>query len=106
MNDDELNRNLRSWRVDPAVPGGFQHAVWQRIAARRHYDWRRTLGNVLAQLAAPPYAAVVVASAMILAAGAAQIEATAQNRRDWQALGTSYVRSVNPLELAAARFSQ
>lgn len=102
MNDD-LKDKLDSWRVEPSIPSGFQREVWQRIGARRRRDWREALNDFLMLFSTPRYATVTVTAAIVLAAGAAQLEATIQNRQDWQGLRAAYVRSVNPLELAAVR---
>ena len=102
MNDD-LKTKLESWKVAPTIPSGFQREVWQRIAASRPRNWREAFSDFLMLFSTPRYAALAVTAAIVVAAGAAQLDATAQNRQDWQGLGAAYLRSVNPLELASTR---
>ncbi len=105
--NDELKRKLDSWKVAPAVPGGFQREVWQRIAAReaarQQSDLRESFRRFFEMLATPRYAMVAFLTAVVIGAGAAQLRADQENDRRWSELQTRYAISIDPAARAFYR---
>lgn len=103
MNDD-LKSKLDSWKVEPAVPGGFQREVWQRIASRaatrQASGWRQFARNFFELLATPRYATAALVAALVIGAGAAQVEAGQANARRWDKLQIRYAVSIDPVAQA------
>ncbi len=106
MNDD-LKRKLDSWKVDSAVPASFQREVWQRIAsreaARQQSGWRQFARHFFELLATPRYATAALVAAIVIGAGAAQVEASQEKARVWNDLRTRYVVSIDPLAQALTK---
>lgn len=98
---DELKCKLDSWKVAPAVPSGFQREVWRRIAAReeaRHQSrLRKYAGQFFELLATPRYAIAACLSAVVVGAGAAQLQANQENEWRWRELQTRYEISIDPV---------
>lgn len=103
MNDD-LKSKLESWKVDPAVPSGFQREVWQRIAtreaARQEPGWRQFARSFFELLATPRYATAALVAAIVIGAGVAQVEASQASARRWDELQTRYAVSIDPVAQA------
>jgi len=105
-NDDPLRQTLRQWVVDTPLPARFQERVWQRIA-RKETRPESNLSNALARLLeivqprpklAFAYLMVLLAAGGVAGSWAAQRE---NNRLD-AALGSRYLQSVDPFQIAAA----
>jgi hypothetical protein len=105
--NDELKRKLDTWKVAPAVPGGFQREVWQRIAAReaarQQSGWRQRSRRFFELLATPRYATAACLTAVVIGAGAAQVRATQENDWRWSELQTRYAISIDPVAQAVDR---
>src|SRR4051812_39186733 len=100
---DALSAKLRSWRVDPQVPAGFQREVWQRIAmrqtARSEAFWPSLLRWIFGQLTRPQYAIAIVLVSLSAGLGFAYLHAQSVNAQHWKALGVRYASSVDPLSV-------
>lgn len=101
---DELSAKLRTWKVAPQVPTGFQREVWQRIAtrqtAREEAFWPSLWRALLTQLARPQYAFAVILVSLSAGLGFAHVQAQDANAKQWKALETRYAASVDPLSMA------
>jgi len=103
-NDEEaLDRLLRSWTVDVAMPLGYRDEVWRRIArAEANPTWKAVLRfenfvNRLSHWFARPVGAAAYLSALLAIGtvlGAVKSNKYARNvETTWR---TSYVRAVTP----------
>lgn len=103
---DELKGKLECWKVDPAVPSGFQREVWQRIAlraaARQQSGWRHLGRSFFELMATPRYASAALVMAIVIGAGAAQV-ASQENARRWNDLQARYATSIDPVAQALHR---
>lgn len=100
----ELSRKLRTWKVEPQIPAGFQREVWQRIAtrqaARDDAFWPAMLRTLSVLMARPQYAFALFAVMLSLGLGIAHVQAQESNAQNWKVLETRYADSVNPLAMA------
>ena len=100
--NDPLGRALRHWKVDAALPPGFQDDVWRRIRlteARGMPAWWRGLLNAVEGVFHRPALAISYVTILVLAGlsvGYAQARQT--SARVDEALGVRYVRSVDPYQ--------
>ena len=101
---DELKTKLETWQVEPQIPAGFQHEVWQRIAARQTMRdealWPRVAQWFSTQLARPRYALALVAVSLSAGLGLAHVQAQDANAKHWKTLEARYAASVDPLAMA------
>ncbi len=102
--DDDLSRKLSGWKVEPQIPVGFQREVWQRIAARQAARddafWPALLRWLSVLLSRPRYAVGLFLLTLGFGLGVAHLQARESNARQWKALESRYVDSVNPLALS------
>ena len=100
---EDLSAKLRTWKVEPQVPGSFQREVWQRIAARQtareEAFWPQLVQWVSAQLVRPRYAMALVAVSLTASVGVAHIQAQDTNARLSKQLEARYATSVDPLAM-------
>lgn len=101
---DELSAKLRTWTVEPQIPGSFQREVWQRIAvrqtARQEALWPQLAAWVSAQLARPRYALALVIVALSAGIGVAHVQAQDTNAKLAKMLEARYAASVDPLAMS------
>jgi hypothetical protein len=107
MNDsdiDHLSAKLRTWKVEPQVPGSFQREVWQRIAtrqmAREESFWPRVAEWLSTQLARPQYATALVVLSLAASLGVAHAQVQGTKARHWKTLEARYAVSVDPLAMS------
>ena len=110
MNDselDDLGAKLRTWRVEPHVPAGFQREVWQRIAARqaaREDAFLPALRAWLAhQFARPACALGLLVVSLTVGVTYAHGRAQDENARTWRTLEARYVASIDPVAMTQGR---
>ena len=100
---EDLSAKLRTWKVEPQVPGSFQREVWQRIAARQtareEAFWPQLVQWVSAQLVRPRYAMALVAVSLSASIGVAHIQAQDTNVKLGKQLEARYATSVDPLAM-------
>lgn len=100
---DDLSAKIRTWKVEPQVPGSFHRDVWQRIAARqsvREEALRPKLVRwLITQIARPQYATALFAITLSASIGVAHVQAQSANARHWKALEARYAASVDPMAM-------
>ena len=100
---DELSAKLRTWKVEPQVPGSFQREVWQRIAARQTMReeafWPKVVQWLSTRLVRPQYAAALFAITLSAGIGVAHVQAQGTNAKHWKALEARYAASVDPMAM-------
>jgi hypothetical protein len=100
---DDLSAKLRTWKVEPRVPGSFPREVWQRIAARQSAReeafWPRVLEWFSTQLVRPQYAVALVVVSLSVSLGVAHVQAQETKVKHWKALEDRYAASVDPLAM-------
>jgi len=101
---DDLTAKLRTWKVEPRVPGSFQRDVWQPISvretARREAFWPRFAAWISIQLVRPQYALALVIVSLSASIGAAHVKAQDANAKFGRLLEARYAASVDPLEMS------
>ena len=100
---DDLSAKLRTWKVEPRVPGSFQREVWRRVAARQAVReealWPKVVQWFSTQLARPQYAAALFAVSLSVSIGVAYVQAQGANAKHWKTLEARYAASVDPLAM-------
>lgn len=100
---DGLSAKLRTWKVEPEVPGSFQREVWQRIAARQTMReealWPKLVRWLITQIARPQYATALFAITLSASIGVAHVQVQGANARHWKALEARYAASVDPMAM-------
>jgi hypothetical protein len=98
--NDELNKKLALWKVQPEIPPGFQRGVWNRIAARETKSSKNLLGGLLAipWLTLPRVAACAFAVSVFTGAGLGLLESASANTQSWKTLEAKYVQSIDPYQ--------
>jgi predicted thioredoxin/glutaredoxin len=101
---DNLSAKLRTWTVEPQIPGSFQREVWQRIAARQTERaeawWPRMVQWLSTQLVRPQYATVLVVLSLSASIGIAHVQAQGTNAKLAKMLEARYAASVDPLAMS------
>ena len=101
---DDLSARLRTWRVEPQVPGSFQREVWQRIstqqAARQEAFWAQLIEWLSARLVRPQYATALVVASLSVSLGLAHVQAQGANAKLEKMLEARYAASVDPLSMS------
>ncbi|MEA3208829.1 MAG: hypothetical protein QOE70_1886 [Chthoniobacter sp.] len=101
---DDLSARLRTWKVEPQVPGSFQGEVWQRIAARQagrgEAFWPRIVQWFSTRLVRPPYATALVLLSLSASIGLAHVHAQGAKAKHWKELEARYAASVDPLAMS------
>lgn len=101
---DDLSAKLRTWTVDPQVPGSFQREVWQRIAARQtereEAFWPCVVHWLSTQLIRPQYATALVVLSLSVSIGVAHVQAQETKAKHWKQLEARYAASVDPLAMS------
>jgi len=99
----DLSAKLRTWTVEPQVPGSFSRKVWQRIAARQaereEAFWPKAMQWFTSWLVRPQYAAALFAITLSASIGVAHLQAQGTNAKHWKTLEARYAASVNPLAM-------
>ncbi len=103
MNDDrDLHEVLGAWKVDTALPPGFQDGVWRRItrqeAQRGVTPWALVVVWINRTLARPAVAVSYVAVLLLAGLLAGYWQARVETEREIQALGTRYVQMLDPYQ--------
>jgi len=98
--DDELKKQLASWKVQPEIPPDFQRGVWNRIAAREVKSSRPHFLLVLSNglLGKPRLAACAITLSAVVGATLGLLESTRANTEDWKTLEAKYVQSIDPYQ--------
>ena len=101
---DDLSAKLRTWTVEPQVPGSFQREVWQRIsvrqALRQEAFWPQLAAWVSARLVGPQYATALVILSLSASIGVAHVQAQGTNAKLAKMLEARYAASVDPLAMS------
>jgi hypothetical protein len=103
-NEERLTEILHEWVVNPPIPPRFREQVWHRISSAEADAatpaWRRAIQLLVESIMRPKIACSYIA--VLLACGVAAGAWTAQVQRDRTdtALGSRYVRSVDPYQFA------
>jgi hypothetical protein len=101
---DDLSAKLRTWKVEPRIPGSFQREVWQRItvrqAAREAVFWPRVAEWFSTQFIRPQFASAAVLLSFAASLGAAHLQARETKARQWKTLEARYAASVDPLAMS------
>jgi len=104
FDSEDLSAKLRTWTVEPQVPGSFQRDVWQRVSvrqtARQEAFWPRLIAWVSAQLARPQYALALVIVSLSVSIGVAHVQAQDTNAKFARMLEARYAASVDPLAMS------
>jgi anti-sigma-K factor RskA len=99
----DLSAKLRTWTVEPHMPGSFSRKVWQRIAARQaereEAFWPKVAQWFSARLVRPQYAAALFAITLSASIGLAHLQAQGANAKHWKTLEARYAASVDPLAM-------
>lgn len=98
MNED-IDNQLRAWKVEAEAPVRFQAGVWSRIAAReeaRQLSFSHRLAEWFAMLARPRYAMAFASLIVLLSITVANVESRQTNSTIWKNLQTRYVTSIDP----------
>ena len=100
---NDLSAKLRTWKVEPQVPGSFQREVWQRVASRQTVReeafWPQFVQWVSGLLVRPQYAVALVAVSLFASIGVAHIQAQDMNAKLGKQLEARYAASVDPLTM-------
>ena len=100
---DDLSAKMRTWKVEPQVPGSFQRDVWQRIAARQTVGeealWPKVVQWFSTQLTRPQYATALFAISLLASICVAHVQAQGTNAKHWKTLEARYAASVDPLAM-------
>jgi hypothetical protein len=104
FDSDDLSAKLRTWKVEPRVPGAFSREVWQRISvretARQEAFWPQLAAWFSAQLVRPQYATALVVLSLSVSIGMAHVQAQETKAKHWKQLETRYAASVDPLAMS------
>lgn len=107
MIDEDLDKILEAWKVEPEIPARFQANVWARIASREtereNSFWRGLTAHFLGLLLRPAYAMALVVTMMGMSLGAARIHSENVNNRRWATLEARYAFSIDPYAQAMER---
>ena len=97
---DNLSAKLRTWKVEPQVPGSFSREVWQRIAARQATreaaSWPQVVQWFFTRLVRPQYATALVILSLSASIGAAHVQAQGAKAKFGKMLEARYTGSVDP----------
>lgn len=104
MNDD-VNQQLRQWKVTPRIPDGFQREVWARIATRQAAP-RNFWPTFMEWMATPRYATVAFVVAICGSAFLGMANANETNQQAWKSVQDRYAMSLNPIAHAAGMVSR
>jgi hypothetical protein len=102
MDDQDLTKLLRGWKVSSPVPARFEADVWQRIAAADNTDVNLlTLFRTwLAQAFARPTVAFTYAAVLLLAGALSGLwQAQTASERVTERLEARYVQSIDPYQM-------
>ena len=101
---DDFSAKLRTWTVEPQVPGAFQREVWQRIsvlqAGREETFWAGVARWSFTQLVRPRYAVALVILSLSAGIGVAHVQAQETKAKHWKELEVRYAASVDPLAMS------
>ena len=104
-NDEPLREVLRQWKVETPLPPRFQEQVWQRIGRAETRPQRTFLAALLnlldIALARPKVAYSYLAILLLLGMAAGSWAAQKEAGRLDAALGSRYVRSIDPYQKVA-----
>src|SRR6266699_1184631 len=104
--DTSLREALGQWVVDTPLPPRFQEHVWQRIARQQRVappNLRSVLLHWIEAMLPKPKLAFAYLTALLAAGGVAgSLAAQRENSRMGAALGSRYLQSVDPFQIAAA----
>ena len=100
-NDERLRKLLSEWRVDAALPLGFQERIWKRIENTEkggfaHDFWIRTWISIANKLTQPAFAATYLAIFILLGIGAGWQHGKSQSAKVNSDLKMRYVQMVDP----------
>ncbi len=105
--EEALDRALRQWSVDTALPPRFQEQVWRRIqraeTRRASALWtaiQRWLDSVLPR---PRIALTYLTALMVFGMAAGSVAAQIRTNRLEASLGARYLQAVDPYYAAATQ---
>jgi len=100
MNNENLDYQLREWKVEPEVPADFQAGVWAKIASseadRVNSLWNRYLPRLRSVLIQPAYASLVAVAMVATGLGGAYLQAQQTNGRNLIELRARYTLAIDP----------
>jgi hypothetical protein len=100
--NEPLDRALRAWKVDAALPPRFQEAVWRRIAQAEILpatSWvRRFWPAIEAALRRPALAVSYVVVLLMAGLSIGIAQARKESARVDAGLGARYVQSIDPYQ--------
>jgi len=98
--DDELKKELASWKVQPQIPPDFQRSVWTRISLRELGSPKAWLFGIwtIPQFSLPQLVAFAILLGALAGTGLGFVESSQANTKNWKTLESKYVQSINPYE--------
>ena len=103
--NEALRKALKEWRVDAALPPGFQERVWRRIEQTERAPgpiapsaWAVIAHWIGTRLPRPALAASYVAILLAIGVTAGWAQANQETRRVKNELGERYVRVLDPYQ--------
>lgn len=101
-NDTSLDRVLKQWVVDDAVPPRFQEGVWKRIADADGRSamgfWSALVGILESALPRPKVACTYLSALLLLGIAGGSMVAQKQNHRLEASLGSRYLQTIDPYQ--------
>ena len=104
MENNEIDKLLKEWRVDGSLPGDFNSAVWRRVENRRLFGVGEWISGLIADLFAKRAVAFsYLAVALVLGLAAGQVHASRDLQSAELEARSNYIRSVDPYSGPLAR---
>lgn len=101
MNDEQLNKLLNNWEIDPVVPATFHRDVWHRIERQRSGRipgaWWNAMQVFLESLHRPVFAVSLYLVLALGGLGGGILLGNIQESNQREELKMYYQASINPL---------
>lgn len=101
--DEDLQKLLRTWKVEAKLPLRFQEAVWDRISAtekaERRFSWQRVATWIEGVFSSPALAASYVAFLLFAGVGTGYWQAAGRVTQTNSELRVRYIQSVDPYQM-------
>lgn len=97
MKQDDLQKQLRGWKIDVPDDPHFRSSVWREISIRERaspLDW---LSETADRLIRPRLAVPTAIAAALAVLAAASIHGMQNRERAWEKLALSYKSSIDPI---------
>ena len=98
MNDnDDLDRTLKTWKLDLPDDPHFSHSVWWEIEKREQTSFRQVLSDLCSLVARPGVAIPVGVAAIAITVAFAALHGHEFRTDTWDRLALSYRTTIDPI---------